>query len=111
MIKSLKVILLTGLKKKKIKYTFHARPHNMNLNYDWDKLEKDLKKENILNSFSIKNKEIFHIFNALSFTKWVVKKMKNDPFYLLDIKSRKNCEKIYTILKRPFLITDFEKKN
>tara|TARA_B110000977_G_scaffold200824_1_gene292785 strand:- start:6080 stop:6883 length:804 start_codon:yes stop_codon:yes gene_type:complete len=101
--------IINGSKKKLINYTYHVRPSNIDLNYDWNKLEKDLKKENILNSFTVQKKEILHIFDASLFTNFIVKKMKNDPFYLLNISSRKKCEKIYAILNRPFLITDFEK--
>lgn len=86
---------------------YHVRPMNNYLGYDWFKIENDLITEGILFKFEKDNTKILlcRINELIDF--WLLK-LSNDPFYLLDQKSKLWVIPAVDKLGRSFLVTDFE---
>ena len=80
----------TKSRKRKINFVFHVRPPEKyyHLEYDWNKLEKVLKKKKLLKHY---NEGImqFKVLNIKTVTNFLHNKLKKDPFYLLDKKIKK----------------------
>ncbi len=91
----------------KVRLQYHVRPMGYELQYDWDKIERNLMENGIICKYEDGETRILlgRIDQIVSF--WV-NCLKEDPFYLLDSKTSEWVEKKYKSLKRPFLITDFE---
>ena len=77
------------------------------LEYDWNKLEKVLKKKKLLKHY---NEGImqFKVLNIKTVTNFLHNKLKKDPFYLLDKKSKKWVIPMYKKLNRRFVVDDFK---
>jgi len=87
---------------------FKARPKNNYFHYDFLKIENDLKQAGAMRTKSpfgenklIKLSDAFEIVGT---------KIDNDPFYLLDYKTKTYVSALINKLGRPFLISDFEEK-
>lgn len=93
--------------KSEVVFSFHVRPLNKHLDYDWIKIELDLIKDNILHIFKNEKTHIL-LCRIKDLTTYWVNRMHNDPLYLLDAHSKFWVEPMLDKLGRPFLITDFE---
>jgi aminoglycoside 3-N-acetyltransferase len=87
-----------------------VRPLGKTFNYDWRKIENDLKESKILRS--IKNGEnensIFKLSESMTF---ITKQLKLDPYYLLDQQTKEWVNRLLNQMKRPFLMEDFEEQS
>lgn len=96
--------------KKKINFFFHVRPYNgYHLQYDWNKLENVLKKNNLLKQHKDGMMQ-FKVLNLRAVTNFLHNKLKKDPFYLIDKRSKKWVVPLYKKLNRRFVIEDFKLK-
>ena len=95
--------------KKKVKFDFHVRPlsSDYHLEYDWNKIELELKKKNLMKYYK-KGIMQFRAINIKDVTNFLHNKLKKDPFYLIDRKSKKWVVPKYNKLNRRFVIDDFE---
>lgn len=78
--------------KKKIKtivMKFHVRKKNISLQYDLKKIEKDLKKNNILKYYKTQTGFQYSAFNAKTAMVFISKKINLDNLYLLKKNSAK----------------------
>jgi len=92
-----------------IDYIYHVRPMGKHLDYDWPRLKRDLKNENIIRTVS-KNSVDFAIYaNASDLAAFWRSKLKEDPLYLLDEESKLWVAPLLDRLGRRFIISDFEK--
>lgn len=92
---------------KEIVLENHVRPWDQYLEYDWDKIERDLSAENIL--YRIKDGASYAtVFSAKCFCDHLLKCMQEDPYYLLDTKSRLWVEPFVNNLGRRLQQSDFE---
>ena len=101
--------IVTKLYRKKVYLNLNARPleKKFPVEYDWKKIEKFLKKQKILLKFKNNNRR-FGVLNLMKATKFLQKKIKNDPFFLINNKSKKWLKKFYKKKKRGILYSDFE---
>jgi aminoglycoside N3'-acetyltransferase len=92
---------------KNVKLNYHVRPLNFSLNYDWVKLKKDLKSENLIDDYHYGRTQIsgIRIENLVNF--WL-EKLNEDPLYLLDVPSRYNVSKKLDDLGSNFELKHFE---
>jgi len=85
---------VTDNKRKKIKVLlkYHVRPQDIHFAYDFKKLSLDLKKNNIgwFSSNSNRNFIILPVYELVNF--WL-KKIKKNPLYFLDLKTKKLIQK------------------
>jgi len=86
---------------------FHVRPLNRHLEYDWDKIEKDLVSNGITTLLHYESTRIIicEIKKLIDFWK---ERLQADQLYFLDIKSKGWVEPLLQKLGRPFIINDFE---
>lgn len=85
----------------------HVRPLGKVLNYDWEKLERDLLAENIL--YQVRDgASIAFAFSAKKFFVYAKERMALDPYYLLDKSSKLWVSRMIDSLGRRFHIDDFE---
>jgi hypothetical protein len=77
------------------------------LEYDWVKIENDLIKEGILYKFENNNTKLSICRIDVLIDFWLLK-LNNDPYYLLDQKSKSWVITALNKFGRPFLISDFE---
>ena len=82
------------------------RPKDMNLQYDWVKMQSDMTKQGVLNKskkfnylYFCKSDEIYNFFK---------KKLSLDPFYMLDSKSAKLFFKLTEKGKKRVELKNFE---
>ena len=95
--------------KKKVKFNFHVRPlsSDYHLEYDWNKIELELKRKKLIKCY--KNGIMqFRVINIKEVTNFLHNKLKKDPFYLIDKKSKKWVVPMHKKLKRRFVIDDFK---
>jgi len=78
-----------------------------NLDYNWTRLENDLKENNLIKYFDERATKI-KIIRVIDLVDFWMMKMKKDPLYFLDDESKIWVEPLLNKLGRPFLITDFE---
>jgi aminoglycoside N3'-acetyltransferase len=85
---------------------FHVRPKDINLQYDWSKMQSDMIKQGVLNKskkfnylYFCKSDEIYNFFK---------KKLSLDPFYMLDSKSAKLFFKLTEKGKKRVELKNFE---
>jgi aminoglycoside 3-N-acetyltransferase len=91
----------------KVTINYHVRPKNNFLEYDWVKIENDLIKEGILYKFENNNTKLSICRIDVLIDFWLLK-LNNDPYYLLDQKSKSWVITALNKFGRPFLISDFE---
>jgi aminoglycoside N3'-acetyltransferase len=101
-----KVITSSG-KEVDVVLNYHVRPLNKHLDYDWDKIEKDLVENQILHSFA-EGRTRLSLCKIMTLTDYWKERIMQDPLYLLDSESRMWAEPFLDKLGRPFLISDFE---
>ena len=101
--------IVSKKRKRKINFIFHVRPpeKNYHLEYDWNKLEKVLKKKKLLKHYKEGIMQ-FKVLNIKTVTNFLHNKLKKDPFYLLDKKSKKWVIPMYKKLNRRFVVDDFK---
>lgn len=87
-----------------IEYYYPVRPKGKYFGYDWKKLQKDASKEGIL----YEQKEYSLNCSLHDLKLFWLYKLKNDPFYLLDEKSREWVIPLVDNLGRRFEQEDFE---
>ena len=102
--------IISHKNKKKIKLNLSVRPTEKKfpVEYDWKKIENFLKKKKILFSY----KKIGKRFGALNLKKATIslqQMIKNDPFFLINNKSKFWLKKFYQKHKRGILQNDFER--
>lgn len=90
-----------------VHYKYHARPSNRHLEYDTDKIERDLINEKILYRYTENNTQIS--FCSISeMTDYLFLRISRDPLYLLDEPSLCWIAPILGKLGRNFILEDFE---
>jgi len=93
---------------KEVTLRMHVRPAGvLGLDYDYQRIESELIKCGLWEKFTDERTEISCI-NLPEMVRFIIAKINNDPFYLLDETSRGWVKPMYENLGRPFLITDFE---
>ena len=90
-----------------VRFNFHVRPLGMHLDYDWDKLEKDLLNQKILTIYNEGHCKI-SLCKVRNLVNYWTERMTQNPLYLLDSESKIWVENLLNKLGRPFLISDFE---
>jgi hypothetical protein len=102
--------VISNKNKKKIKLNLSVRPRDKRypVEYDWRKIEKFLKKKKLLFNFK-KNERKFGVLNLKKATISLQNMIKNDPFFLLNNKSKIWLRKFYRKYNRGILYSDFEK--
>lgn len=68
---------------------FYCRPLKIFFKYDLDRLERDLLKEGILKKKKFSNKFNYLDLNVKFFYDYSLIKLKNDPFYFIDMRTKK----------------------
>ena len=93
-----------------VKVKFHVRPWKHYLDYDWATIFVDLKGAGLVKLVSSLGacQSVFYI-DVVELVDFWYKKVKKDPFYYLDAKSKEWIVPMYKKLGRRFLIDDFEK--
>jgi len=86
---------------------YHVRPMGLNLNYDWDKIENDLIKNNIIVKYKQNRTQIILGRIDRIVDHWL-KRLNDNKFYLLDTETFSIVQNIYNELERPFELSDFE---
>ncbi|MEM9325478.1 MAG: AAC(3) family N-acetyltransferase [Bacteroidota bacterium] len=86
---------------------YHVRPLGQPLKYDWARLQDDLQQQGILRRFHEKRTNIL-VAEIHSLVEYWLRKLRKDPFYLLETETRHWVEAKYHELRRPFQIQDFE---
>ena len=91
----------------KIELLYHVWPRNLDLKYDWRRIEDDLTTNHILYKFQ-HGKTIISFALITNIVNYWLKNLNSDPFYFLDDNSRILANNDFKKFKRKFLITDFE---
>ena len=96
-------------KNSKISLIFNARPLSKQLpiEYDWHKIENILYEAKLIKKFKYGIIDI-KILNLFKVTKYLHKKIKKNPFYLLNKRSLTWVKPLYKKLNRRFIVNDFE---
>lgn len=87
---------------------YHVRPLGTRLVYDVNKIEDDLKKNDVLFLFQ-ESRSVILLCRVRDLVKFCLGMLKQDPLYFLDIDTKLWVEPLLNRLGRPFIITDFEK--
>ena len=102
---------------KKINYTYNVWPmtakspnneYLVNSRYDSKKINSDLIKAGVMKVVEHKFNNYIMYCKAREFNKFLLKKIKQDPLYPLDKKTKSWMKPMLKKLKRPFKISDFE---
>ena len=89
---------------KDVEVTFHVRPWGMNLDYDWQKIERIVQEAGAMVDLA---PNIVGI-SARTYTEIIGYLDSRDDFSLLDEPTRENVVAKYKLLGRRFEISDFE---
>ena len=92
---------------KTVKFNYHVRPLFFNLKYDWFKLEKDLKSNNLLQEFKSGRTQILGVKIDDLVDYWL-EKLDQDPLYFLDAPTKVNVLKKLDELGTKFELKNFE---
>lgn len=92
---------------KTVKFNYHVRPLFFDLNYDWIKLEKDLKSQNLLQDYKSSRTQILGVKIDQLVEFWL-EKLEVDPLYFLDKTTRKNVVKKLDEIGTKFELKHFE---
>lgn len=84
-----------------------VRPIGKYFSYDWEKIENDLIKDKIIRPLNEISNNTFAVSMADSLS-YITKKLKSDPYYLLDRRTKEWIIPMVAEIKRPFKIEDFE---
>jgi aminoglycoside 3-N-acetyltransferase len=91
-----------------ISYVYHVRPMGMHLDYDWPRIERDLKAEGMVRTVTRNNVDLAIYCRAADLSASWLARLERDPLYLLDQTSRSWVEPRLDDLGRRFVISDFE---
>jgi aminoglycoside 3-N-acetyltransferase len=105
--KIFKGAIITDDSEKQVVLKMHVRPKGLGLNYDWKRLEDNLKRKSILHEFKNHRFDI-KVIRVIDICNHWIAKMQEDPLYFLDDESRGRVEEKLQKLGHPFLISDFE---
>jgi len=86
----------------------YVRPKDVNLNYEVQRVRKELKKEGILKSYTFEKKIKYDVTDAKNFLDYVMQKIKKNKLYFLDKKSQKLINKIIKPNEKRLFKKDFE---
>lgn len=100
-------VINNGGSETEITLKLHVRPLNMNLDYDWDRLEKELN-ENSLIKYFIDGPTSIKIIRIRDLVDFWLQKIKDNSLYLLNKESLEWVKPMLDRLKRPFVLSDFE---
>ena len=88
-------------------FLYHVRPHGYKMDYNWNKLEKDLVEQGILITYKNRKTKIMY-FCIKELVDFWLDKIKEDNFYFLNNESKNWIIPMVDKLGRGFKITDFE---
>ena len=86
---------------------YHVRPMNTILDYDWVKLETDLKKNNLIKLYQ-EGRTFISICSIKELVEFWLRKINEDPFYLLEKNSKFFFKKEISRIGRALEINDYE---
>jgi aminoglycoside N3'-acetyltransferase len=86
-----------------------VRPMGKYLRYDWEKIENDLVENKIIRPLNKISNKAFAV-NMADTLSHITKKLKSDPYYLLDRRTKEWIIPMIADLKRPFIVEDFEEE-
>lgn len=92
---------------KVVKLNYHVRPLEFDLEYDWKKLEGDLKSQNLIQEYKNGRTNILGIKIDQLVNYWI-EKLCDDPLYLLDEQSKYNVLEKLDKLGSKFELKHFE---
>jgi len=102
-------IIFNKNKIQKVNVKMHVIPRGLEIRYDLKRIEKELKKNGILKFRRLKKKFFYSICDVKKFHNYSLKKLKKDPLYFLQAKTKKLLRQSKILKKRRFNINDFEK--
>lgn len=92
---------------KSVKFNYHVRPLFFNLDYDWFKLEEDLKSHNLIQEFKSGRTQLLGVRIDHLIEYWLGK-LEKDPLYFLDVPTKINVSKKLDELGSKFELKHFE---
>jgi len=98
--------------RRKIRFVYPVRPLDRQrffLYYDWSRLIQELKEAGVISSIKKGNVNVAIYAKAYDLAQYWLEKLKDDPYYLLDKRTRSWVEPMVERLGRRFRIEDFEK--
>jgi len=107
--KIFKGVIIEGEKNWEVEYVYHVRPLHRVLDYDWERLARDLSARGLSRSILWKNRCVAFAVNATDLDAFWHERLKHDPLYFLDEESRAWVEPMLGKLGRAFELADFER--
>tara|TARA_B100000035_G_scaffold143122_1_gene121828 strand:+ start:127 stop:915 length:789 start_codon:yes stop_codon:yes gene_type:complete len=98
--------IIFGNIKKNVLFEMHVRPKNTFLDYDWDRLERELIENNLLKKY--KGLDQLKLIKARELFSYWKKQIENDPFYLLNDFSKEYMFKATDKGTKRLELEDFE---
>jgi hypothetical protein len=92
---------------KTVRFNYHVRPLDFNLDYDWIKLEKDLKARNLLQVYKNGRTQISGVRIDDLIDYWI-ERLNIDPLYFLDDQTKISVSKKLEELGTKFELKHFE---
>jgi aminoglycoside N3'-acetyltransferase len=92
---------------KNVKFNYHVRPLFFDLDYDWFKLEEDIKSHNLLHEYKSGRTKILGVKIDQLVEYWLGK-LDEDPLYFLDVPTKRNVLKKLDELGTKFELKHFE---
>lgn len=93
--------------RKHIHMRHYTRPLGYTIQYDTPKIENHLRKEGLLNYYKKGRSEI-RFFKVRHYVDFIISKLREDVFYLLDKETQAWVIPMLEKIGRPFDISDFE---
>jgi len=88
---------------------YSVTPMNPRMEYDWDKIYYDLKKDGILHDYRIfKDTNYIMLISSKKLLDYWIYKLNLNPFYFLNIQSGLFAKSKVDKLGRGFILQDFE---
>lgn len=91
---------------KHVTLRYHVRPWGQTLEYDWHRLESDLRAVGLISE--IEQSAFVNIVIAADLVNFWMGRLRDDPLYLLDAQSREWVSRKLDVLGRRFQLGDFE---
>lgn len=88
---------------------FHVRPGDHYLDYDYARMFSDLKNAGFVKWINLPGFDNIFMIKAEDMLLFFIDKLKVDPFYFLNVKSKEWIIPLYTKIKRKFSLEDFER--
>jgi len=93
----------------KVSLDYSVTPMNPRMEYDWDKIYYDLKKDGILHDYRIfKDTNYIMLISTKKLLDYWIYKLNLNPFYFLNIQSELFAKNKVDKLGRGFILQDFE---